>query len=225
MDTTTVVVIAILVIAVAAAAFVVMRGRAAKPAPKPLSTASEDRTFVGIGGPGRMSDATMVGPAVARSDATVVDVRASAAASAPPPVASLAAAPAAPTMAPPAAPPSEAPTVAMNVPREDATAPTIRIPKLRARVTVTKGGSGTHELEAREYVIGRSTHADVVLADPSVSGQHAKLAPHGDAFALSDLGSTNGTSVDGRAVQGEYVLRGGETIGIGDARLRYECLT
>jgi hypothetical protein len=187
---------------------------------------SEDRTFVGIPSGPQRSDATMVGPtAPPRSDATVVDVRASAP---PAPAPSVPAAAAAQqTMGTPGAAPSDAPTVAMAIPPappEAATLPTVRIPKLRARVTVTKGGSGTHELGPREYAIGRSAHADIVLADPSVSGHHAKLAPHGDAFAIADLGSTNGTTVDGRAVQGEHVLRGGETIGIGDARLRYERL-
>lgn len=222
MDTTLLAVIAVVVIAAAAAAFVLMRRRRAKAALPPLSAASEDRTFVGIGGSPRVSDATMVGPMVPpRSDATVVDVRTSA----PDPAAAVPMAAAAEqTMATPG-PAPDAPTVAMSVAApEPATMPTIRVPKLRARVTVTKGGGGTHDLEPREYQIGRSTHADIVLADPSVSGHHAKLSPRGDAFAVSDLGSTNGTTVDGRAVQGEHVLRGGETIGIGDARLRYERL-
>ena len=211
MDTTLLIaVIVVVVLAAVAAAFVLMRRRSAKPAPPVLSQTSQDRTFVGIAAAPRGSEATMVGPAVARSDATVVDLRSTAAP-----------APAAPPAPAPA--PSEAPTVTMAAPRpEPTTMPTVRIPKLRARLTVTKGGSGTHELESREYSVGRSAHADIVLADPSVSGHHAKLSPHGDAFALSDLGSTNGTTVDGRAVQGEYVLRGGETIGIGDARMRYE---
>lgn len=201
----TVVLVGILVLALLGVAFLVMRRRPAAPPPK-LSHDSADRTMVGIPGAAR-SDATMVGPAVhPRSDATVVDVRATP--------------PAAPAEAAPRE--REAPTVAMNVPRIDATSPTVIIPKLRARVTVTKGGSGTHDLEAREHTIGRSASADIVLADPSVSGRHAMLSPRGDAFAVSDLGSTNGTTVDGQAVSGERLLRGGETIGIGDARMRYE---
>lgn len=208
MDSIVVLAGVVLVLAVLAAAFFVMRRRPAAAPPPKLSHDSADRTMVGIPSAPR-SDATMVGPAArAGSDATVVDVRAT------PPAAPPAAAPRGP----------EAPTVAMSVPRMDATSPTVVIPKLRARVTVTKGGSGTYELEAREHTIGRSSSADIVLADPSVSGRHAQLTPRGDAFALSDLGSTNGTTVDGQAVSGERVLRGGETIGIGDARMRYDRL-
>ncbi len=101
---------------------------------------------------------------------------------------------------------------------------TIRVPTLRARVTVTKGGSGTYELDDREHTIGRSRRADIVVPDPSVSGRHAMLSPRGVAFVLEDLGSTNGTTVNGRPIAGEHVLEGGETIGIGEARIRYERL-
>jgi hypothetical protein len=216
MDTTvlaaivTVLAIAVIVIGAAGAAVWMRRRNARRVAPR-MSPTSEDRTFVGIGARPPTSDATMVGtavprPATPRSDATVVDV-------------------ARPDRPRVPAPAPEAPTVVMDASRDEtATMPTVRVPKLRARVTVTKGGSGMHELEAREYTIGRSTRCEIVLVDDSVSGHHAKLAPRGDAFAVSDLGSTNGTTVDGRAVQGEHVLRGGETIGVGDARLRYERL-
>lgn len=212
MDTTTLLIavaIVVVVLAGGAAAFVVIRRRSAS-AYRPMPSYSGDRTFVGIGATPPTSDATMVGPMVPppeapRSEATVVDVRAT------PPHS-----PATPAAA-------EAPTVVMGAQRDEpATTPTVRIPRLRARVTVTKGGSGTHELEAREYTVGRSSHADIVLADPSVSGHHAKLTLHGDAFAVVDLGSANGTTVDGHPVQGSYVLRGGETIGFGEARARYE---
>lgn len=201
-------------LALVAVVMLAARRRRAAPAPPPLSATSDDRTFVGIALGPRESDATMVGPIVqARpaSDATVVDVR----------VAAPPAAPAAPAAVPAT---SDVPTASIRASEQVATAPTIRIPRLLARVTVTKGGSGTHALEAREHTIGRSTRADIVLADPSVSGQHAKLSPSGDAFVVSDLGSMNGTTVDGQPVQGERLLRGGETLGIGDARLRYERL-
>lgn len=101
---------------------------------------------------------------------------------------------------------------------------TIRVPVLRARLTVTKGGAGTFVLEDREHTIGRSRRADVIVSDPSVSGLHAKLTPRGLAFVLTDLGSTNGTTVNGTRVEGERLLEGGETIGVGEARVRYERL-
>lgn len=94
----------------------------------------------------------------------------------------------------------------------------------RARLSVTTGGSGSFDLADKEYAIGRSSSNDVVLADPSVSGHHARLLPHPEGFLIRDLESTNGTTVNGRPVSGDQLLRGGEVVGLGDVVLRYERL-
>lgn len=95
---------------------------------------------------------------------------------------------------------------------------------LRARLVVRSGGSGSFDLGPRTYVIGRSSSCDVVLPDPSVSGRHAKLTPGLDGFRIADLGSTNGTLVNGQPLTGELPLRGGEVLRLGDALLLYERL-
>lgn len=95
----------------------------------------------------------------------------------------------------------------------------------RARLSIRKGGTGgPFELADREYTIGRSSRVDVLLQDPTVSGAHAKLVPHPDGFLITDLSSTNGTTINGTPVHDSQLLRGGEVIGIGDAVLRYEAL-
>ncbi len=116
--------------------------------------------------------------------------------------------------------------VTVVVPPPD-TAPTVVVRRgPRARITISRGGTGgPFDLAEREYSIGRSSASDIVLQDPSVSGRHAKLVPQGDGFLLQDLGSMNGTSVDGADVRGPHLLRGGEVIGIGEATLRYDRLT
>lgn len=124
-------------------------------------------------------------------------------------------------------PPADDRTVVGVEPRSappDVTAPTVIVPRPpRARVSISKGGTGgPFDLGPREYRIGRSSGSDIVLADPSVSGQHAKLSPRGDSFVLEDLGSTNGTTVNGQAVTAPRPLRSGDVLGIGDAVLRYE---
>ncbi len=66
-------------------------------------------------------------------------------------------------------------------------------------------------------VIGRK-HGDLVLKDPLVSSRHATITPRDGGWVLKDLGSTNGTMVDGRLVR-ETVLRPGAEVAIGNSRL------
>jgi S1-C subfamily serine protease len=70
----------------------------------------------------------------------------------------------------------------------------------------------------RRLVLGRVKGADMILRDPRASGRHAELAPLGDGLQLRDLGSANGTLVDGQSMH-ERVLHGGEEIRIGSLRI------
>ncbi len=69
--------------------------------------------------------------------------------------------------------------------------------------------------EGREVLIGRSSELDLVLVEDNVSRRHAKLVVRGGAVTLQDLGSTNGTFVNGvrvkkaRLKEGDRVLIGG----------------
>ena len=69
-------------------------------------------------------------------------------------------------------------------------------------------------------VIGRSPGADIVLGDDFVSGRHARVAPQGDSAIDEDLGSTNGTVLNGAPLKQVTVLRVGDTIDIGATRLK-----
>ena len=69
-------------------------------------------------------------------------------------------------------------------------------------------------------VIGRSAGADIVIGDDFVSGKHARIVPRGaDAGILEDLGSTNGTLMNGQPVTGPVVVSAGDTIEIGEVEL------
>lgn len=70
-------------------------------------------------------------------------------------------------------------------------------------------------------VIGRMSTCDVVLSDPNVSRRHAELRREGDTWVLEDLGSTNGTLVDGKLAK-KHALSGGETLAFGTSALRFE---
>jgi serine phosphatase RsbU (regulator of sigma subunit) len=76
------------------------------------------------------------------------------------------------------------------------------------------------ELQART-LIGRSTSADLPLDHVSVSRKHAELIPlEGGGWLLKDLGSRNGTSVNGQLIS-ERVLQDGDQLGIGEMLLRF----
>jgi pSer/pThr/pTyr-binding forkhead associated (FHA) protein len=71
--------------------------------------------------------------------------------------------------------------------------------------------------------VGRSADADIPIADPRVSRSHAGIEWNGMGFTLRDLGSINGTYVNGqRLAEGARVLRDGDEIEIGRCRLVYE---
>jgi pSer/pThr/pTyr-binding forkhead associated (FHA) protein len=69
--------------------------------------------------------------------------------------------------------------------------------------------------------IGRAATSDVVLGDSKVSRFHARLECEGRSFRLVDLGSANGTRVNGVRVE-RAALAAGDVIGLGDSTLRYE---
>ena len=69
--------------------------------------------------------------------------------------------------------------------------------------------------------IGRLAECDVVLADSSVSRHHAEVRRQGSDFVIVDLGSTNGTKVNGAGVK-ERRLADGDEITVGSAKLRFE---
>lgn len=70
--------------------------------------------------------------------------------------------------------------------------------------------------------IGRAEYNDIVLPEESVSTQHAKLQRRDGVWFLVDLGSTNGTFVDGEKLSGETPIAPGSTIRFGDASVVFE---
>ena len=70
--------------------------------------------------------------------------------------------------------------------------------------------------------LGRSRQCDVVLNDPNVSRQHAEIRPRGGSWVLSDLGSTNGSCLNGRRIDSPEVLKRGDEIELGTSALTFE---
>lgn len=72
------------------------------------------------------------------------------------------------------------------------------------------------ELNKNELYIGRDVSNDIVANDSEVSRKHARIILQAGGFILEDLGSTNGTFVNGQRLMGPHVLRPGEVIMLGE---------
>lgn len=71
--------------------------------------------------------------------------------------------------------------------------------------------------------IGRDVQNSIIFPDPSVSAEHATVEWSPDGWRIRDLGSTNGTTINGKRVDGRPArMRGGEQVAFGAVVLRFE---
>ncbi|KYG02145.1 transcriptional regulator, partial [Sorangium cellulosum] len=98
-----------------------------------------------------------------------------------------------------------------------------RTPQGQASLIVRTGDGAARVIDLTDgdaVAIGRAPESTVCVDDPRVSRNHARIARRGDALELVDLGSRNGTSVNGAAVRGgERLLAGGDVIRVGPAEI------
>jgi predicted component of type VI protein secretion system len=71
-------------------------------------------------------------------------------------------------------------------------------------------------LDKNEIYIGRDVNSDLVISDSEVSRKHARITLQAGGFVLEDLGSTNGTFVNGQRLIGPHLLRQGELVMLGE---------
>lgn len=92
--------------------------------------------------------------------------------------------------------------------------------KQRYRLVVKKGPNPghTYPIFAERITIGRDPMSDIIFKDPEVSRRHAQFARIHDTYQVEDLGSTNGTFVNGERLSGEPTLLSiGQEIALGGA--------
>lgn len=102
---------------------------------------------------------------------------------------------------------------------------------ITGRLREGKGGMGAGSLvlpseeriplDESVVTLGRRPDSTIVLNDPNVSRNHAEVRPQGTGYVLVDLGSTNGSRVNGSRV-GEHPLVDGDELSFGNTTLRFE---
>ena len=83
---------------------------------------------------------------------------------------------------------------------------------MRSGPTVGK----TYPLDAQEITIGRDAVNVIAINDAEVSRRHARMELRGSAYVIQDLGSTNGTFINGTRISGMQVLNPGDTVSFGE---------
>jgi pSer/pThr/pTyr-binding forkhead associated (FHA) protein len=71
-------------------------------------------------------------------------------------------------------------------------------------------------------MLGRSDGAEIRVEDPFASSAHARIFSRGDFMNVEDMGSTNGTYLNGRKLRTPERLKLGDVIRIGDSEYRYQ---
>jgi len=78
------------------------------------------------------------------------------------------------------------------------------------------------ELGEAPTVIGRHPECAIALSDPEVSRRHAEVVLTEEGFAVHDMGSTNGTLLNGAPIREDRLLTDGDEIRVGGTALRFE---
>jgi hypothetical protein len=105
-----------------------------------------------------------------------------------------------------------------DAPAEDA--PTGRLVAVKVDPEVTLDAESF--ALAPETIVGRDASASVIIRDTFVSTRHARLTYRRGRWWVEDLGSTNGTRVNGRPIKGAVTLAFGNTLDIGRVRFRLD---
>jgi serine phosphatase RsbU (regulator of sigma subunit)/pSer/pThr/pTyr-binding forkhead associated (FHA) protein len=85
-----------------------------------------------------------------------------------------------------------------------------------------RGEPSVLPIEKDHVSVGRAAGNDIVVADPFCSNRHAAVSRTSEGFALEDLGSKNGTYLNGRRIEGSVALSRGDEIAVGSTRILFD---
>jgi hypothetical protein len=120
-------------------------------------------------------------------------------------------------------------SLAMNgddgaLPRRDRHGPDLRSgvdPRLEVVAAMGLDAGTAFEL-ADGATMGRADGSDIPIDDPFASSVHARIFPRGQFMYIEDMGSTNGTYLNGRRLRAAERLKVGDTVRIGETEYRYQ---
>lgn len=123
------------------------------------------------------------------------------------------------------------PTVDARVPKVD-TDEAVVVQPIAASMSTTVAGAITsavvledgtrHVLDTERVTIGRHGGCTITIRDTNVSREHAQLRRRPNGWTIRDLGSTNGTKLNGVRVDGEQMLANGDVIMLGAIKVTFE---
>lgn len=90
------------------------------------------------------------------------------------------------------------------------------------QVTPAEGDPFNHEIDGESLFVGRSTHCDITIADRFLSRRHARIFNTGEGWRIEDLGSRNGTYVNGRQVGEPAAIQAGDVIALSASLIKVE---
>jgi pSer/pThr/pTyr-binding forkhead associated (FHA) protein len=94
-------------------------------------------------------------------------------------------------------------------------------PKASVKILLPTGDVFDRQLANAETQIGKGPRNDIVIADPAVSTAHAMIRLEGSGYTINDIGSRNGTYLNGERVNDSRQLNHGDVIGIGLSKLTF----
>jgi len=130
----------------------------------------------------------------------------------------------APSTAPSMQRPRQSSAVTRTYEEEEQTPPRAKMPQPAAVPRmILKGAAGdvTEFPLGENSILGRSTTASVRLADREVSRKHSQIDKEGDDYVLRDLGSSNGTFLNGKRIFGPTKLKDGDEVVIGTSKMEF----
>ena len=119
-----------------------------------------------------------------------------------------------PATTPPAEPPTGETIVGVRT--------SLRKQERPTTLSLTTNGCDPITLGSKPVTIGRATECDVQYRSLTLSRRHTRIEPQGDGYVVTDLGSHNGTRIDGEKISAPYVLDAGDTLTLGAYEFEFD---